>query len=54
MLDTIEPRRRRLKRKRERWPKWLRSKHLIRWLYILGPLIFRLVRMFRSLFGPDG
>jgi hypothetical protein len=53
MSELIESRRRRLKRKGMRWPKWLRSKFLIRWLFILGPLVYRAVRMFRMLFGPD-
>lgn len=53
MSNEIESRRRRLKRNRRRWPKWLRSRHLIRGLYIIGPLIFQLVRTIRAVFGPD-
>lgn len=54
MSGTIEPRWQRLKRKRGQWPKWLRSKHLIRWLFVLGPLVFRLIRIFRNLFDYGG
>jgi hypothetical protein len=52
-LDTAEPRRRRLKRERTAWPKWLRSRHLVRWLFILGPLVYRILRTVRMLFSTD-
>lgn len=48
-----ETQRRRLKRGRGAWPKWLRSKHLIRWLFYLGPLIYRIARLARMIFGPE-
>jgi|GEM_PF-1796826 len=44
-LKDTEPQQQRLKRTGKRWPKWLRSKYLIRWLIKYGPLIFRLVRI---------
>ena len=51
-LET-ERRQRRLRQNRKAWPKWLRSKNLIRWALICGPHVYRLWRLFRSLFG-DG
>lgn len=51
--DIAEPRRRRLKRRRRVWPKWLRSKHLIRWLMIFGPHAYRLWRLVNSLRGTE-
>ena len=48
-----EPRKRRLKRKRQAWPKWLRSKLLIRWLFIGGAFVYRLCKAVLSVFGDD-
>ncbi len=50
---NTEPRKQRLKRKRRAWPIWLRSKHLIRGLYILGPFVYRLYKMARAILGFD-
>ena len=36
------------KRKKMRWPKWLRGRFLIRWLFILGPFAFRIWRLFQA------
>lgn len=47
-----EPRERRLKRKRRTVPKWL-LRLVIRWAFRLGPLIYRLWRLFRSLTGAE-
>lgn len=51
--DTAEPRRRRLKRMGRAWPRWLRSEHIIRWLIILGPHIYRLWKMVHSIVRPE-
>lgn len=52
--DFAEPRRQRLKRTKKAWPKWLRSKHLIRWLFYIGPLIYRVVRVVRAWLDSGG
>ena len=52
--DTTEPRRQRLKRIKRAWPLWLRSKRLIRWLFYVGPLIYRIFRAVRMLFNTEG
>jgi len=52
MVDLTEPRLKQQKRRRWRLPKWFLSK-LIRWLLILGPLIYRLWRLVSRLFGTD-
>lgn len=52
--DIAEPRRQRLKRFKKAWPKWLRSKHLIRWLFYLGPPVYRIVRAVRALLDSEG
>lgn len=48
-----EPRKQRLKRKRRAWPRWLRSKRLIRWLFLAGPFVYRIYRMVLSIFVDD-
>ena len=53
MEPWTEPRKRRLKRTRRAWPKWLRSKSLIRWLFIGGSFVHRLYKMALSIFGGD-
>lgn len=53
MEPWTEPRKQRLKRKRRAWPKWLRSKRLIRWLFIGGPFVYRLYKAVLSAFGGD-
>lgn len=54
-LKDTEPQQQRLKRNQKRWPKWLRSKHLARWLIKYGPLIFRILRLVFVLFdNRDG
>lgn len=53
--ELSEPRRQRLKRERRTWPMWLRSKHLIRWLIIFGPHVYRFWRFVYSLWiAKDG
>jgi hypothetical protein len=52
--DVTEPRRQRLKRIKKAWPRWLRSKHLVRWLFYLGPLVYRIVRAIRALLNSEG
>lgn len=52
--DLAEPRRQRLKPVKKAWPKRLRSKYLIRWLFYLGPLVYRIVRAARALLDSDG
>ena len=49
----FEERRQRLKRRGKRWPKWLRSGKLLRWLFLSGPLIFRILRTVLSILGKD-
>jgi hypothetical protein len=49
-----EPRKQRLKRKRRAWPQWLRSKHLIRWLFVLGPLVYRIYKVVSTVLKDDG
>lgn len=46
-FDT-ERQRRQPKRKKKQWPKWLRKRFLIRWLFLLGPILFRLWRLFHT------
>lgn len=53
MEPWTEPRKQRLKRRRRAWPKWLRSKHVIRWLFIGGPFVYRLYKVVVSIFGAD-
>lgn len=50
MDPLTEPRKQRLKRKKRAWPKWLRSKYLIRWLFFWGPFVYRVIKF---LFGDD-
>lgn len=52
--DIAESRRQRLKRIKKAWPKWLRSKYLIRWLFYLGPLVYRFVSAIRAFFDSEG
>lgn len=47
ILET-EQQQRRLKKKRKRWPKWLRTPFLIRWVFLLGPILFRLWRLYQA------
>jgi hypothetical protein len=48
-----EQRQRQSKRRRRKWPKWLRSQLLIRLLFTLAPMIYRIVRLLRDLTGLD-
>lgn len=55
MTDFGANRRRRRPKSGGRWPKWLRSPRLLRWVFIVGLLIFRLWRFLNWLMGPpDG
>ena len=47
-----EPRERRLKRTRPPVPRWV-LKMAVRWAFRLGPLIYRLWRVFRSMTGAE-
>jgi hypothetical protein len=53
MEPWTEPRKQRLKRKRRAWPKWLRSKQLVRWLFVAGPFAYRIYKMVFSIFSSD-
>ena len=53
MDSRTEPRERRLKRRRRAWPKWLRSKHILRWLFIGGPFVYRVYKAIVSALGLD-
>ena len=52
-LDTNEQQQR-LKRT-SKWPSWLRASFLLKWAFRLGPIVFRLVRLWQRLNGdgPD-
>ena len=48
-----EPRKRRLKRKQRAWPHWLRSKYLIRWLFVIGPFVYRVYKFVLFILGTQ-
>ncbi len=49
----IEPPQRRLGEKKKGWPKWLRSKFLIRGLLKLGPLAYDFTRLIYRLWNHE-
>lgn len=48
MVFETDQRQQRLKRKRK-WPKWLRSRTLLKWAFYIGWLAFRLWRFWHAL-----
>jgi len=51
--NNIESQQRRQSDKEKRWPKWLRSKFLVRGLLRLGPLIYSLIRFIYRIWNNE-
>lgn len=51
MSNYAERRQRRSRWKQRKWPKWVRSKRLIRWLFLGGAFVYRLWRLVRFFIG---